>query len=85
MLNEKKHDAIHYGESLMYLLEIQNSDIILDENGKISNNIIFNLLPTHGNPDMYINCDTKPDKLENYAWNTLTVSNENILISKDEF
>lgn len=66
-LNEKKHDAIHYGENLTYLLEVtKNSDLIL-ENDKISNNLIFNLLPTHGNPDMYINCDFMPDQLESYA------------------
>lgn len=67
------------------MFEVINDSEIILENNKIANNLIFNLLPTHGNPDMYINCDFKPDRLEDFTWNTVTISTENILISKDEF
>jgi len=43
--------------------------------------LIFSLLPFSGNPDIFVNPGSRPDKIADYKWNSTELDEERIVLS----
>lgn len=78
--------AIEDGTTIIDQLRDNDTAIyeITSSAGDKSWNWRFNLIPIEGNPDVAINGDTKPDKVEDYRWRSTLEGDEDIYITGKE-
>lgn len=80
--------TLEINEGSMMVDQLRDNDtavyIITSSSGDSSWNWRFNLIPVEGNPDMAISGDQRPEKFEDYKWNSTMIGSEDIFITGKE-